>query len=72
MTFLFNNITKDYSQKWNLKKKKAKNQTKKQEITKKYRNLSEDEKTKKTNYANIKNKNMLNAYRKWKIENLLL
>ena len=66
MTFLFNNITKDYSQKWNLKKTKAKNQTKKQEITKKYRNLSEDEKTKKTNYANIKNKNIPNADRKWK------
>lgn len=66
MTFLFNNIAKDYSQKWNLKKTKAKKQTKKQEITKKYRNLSEDEKTKKTNYANIKNKNMPNADRKWK------
>lgn len=47
-----------------IKKTKAKNQTKKQDITKKYRNLSEDEKTKKSNYANIKNKNIPNADRK--------
>lgn len=66
MIFLFNNITKDYCQKWKLKKQKQKPKPKNKKSQKKYRNLSEDEKTKKTNYANIKNKNMPNADRKWK------
>ena len=59
--FLFNNIFENYSPKWKTKKKQINKKVlpnQKRKITRVYRNITENEKTKKRKYAHNENKNM--------------
>ena len=69
--FLFSNIIEDYSPKWNSKKYYQTNKEKLQEGSQVYyRNLPEDEKIKKRNYANNRNKNMSDEEREKEKKNI--